>query len=292
MNVNEIFKILETHNIDFEYSVSNEKLEINDIRQLYSTENNTISFTDHILTVDEYHIPSVNNLIIHPKYSIDLLVSLPEGNYIFTDYVKISFVYIMNEILLQKLIIKGEKKTGSNVTIGKNTVIGDNVEIGDNVNISSNCAINNAIIGNNVNIYSGVIIGDDGFGYLRERDFSIIKFPHIGNVLIEDDVELHSGVCVARGTLGNTLLKTGVKVDNMVHIAHNDIIGKYTMIAAKTMISGSVKIGDYCWISPGCSIIDGIEIADNTFIGIGSVVLKDIKNTGEVWYGCPARKKI
>lgn len=292
MNVNDIFNILEKYKIDFEYSILNKKLEINDIKQLYSIENNTISFTDHILSENEYQIPSVNNLIIHPKCDVNIMVSLPEGNYIFTDYVKISFVYIMNEILLQKPTIKFEKKIKNNVNIGKNTFIGNNVEIGDNVNISSNCSINNVIIGNNVNIYSGVTIGDDGFGYLRERDASIIKFPHIGKVVIEDDVELHSGVCIARGTLGNTLLKTGVKCDNMVHIAHNDIVGRYTMIAAKSMISGSVKIGDYCWISPGCSIIDGIRIANNTYIGIGSVVLKDIKNPGEVWYGCPARKKI
>ena len=292
MKVNDVFNILEKYNITFDYLITNENLEINNVAQIYSIKNNAISFIDHILNIDEYNIPSVNNLIIHPIVDRNLLASLPKGNYIFTEYVKISFVYVMNEILLQKENIKYETKIKSNVIIGKNTFIGDNVEIGENVKISSNCVINNAIIGNNVNIYSGVIIGDDGFGYLRERDKSIIKFPHIGKVVIQDNVELHSGVCIARGTLGDTLLKTGVKCDNMVHIAHNDIIGKHTMIAAKTMISGSVKIGDYCWISPGCSIIDGIEIADNTFIGIGSVVLKDIKNTGEVWYGCPARKKI
>ena len=110
-----------------------------------------------------------------------------------------------------------------------------------------------------------------------------------GRVIIEDDVEIGTNTSIDRGTLGNTLIKTGVKIDNLVHIAHNVTIGKHTMIIANSLIGGSTIIGDHCWIAPSATIRDAVNVGDNVTIGMGAVVTKDIPS-GEIWAGSPARR--
>jgi len=164
-------------------------------------------------------------------------------------------------------------------------------KIGKNFTTGVNCSIKNAVIGDNVTIHSGVRIGEDGFGYVKQYPDSIpIKFPHFGKVIIENNVEIHSNACIDRGVLSDTIIHKNVKIDNLVHIAHNVEIGENTMIMAGTIIGGSTKIGKNCWISPGCKIIDNVTISDNTTIGIGAVVIRSIEECGQIWVGVPAKK--
>lgn len=171
----------------------------------------------------------------------------------------------------------------------KDDFLNEECIMGNNVKVGSNCTLKNCIIGNNVIIQSGVIIGEDGFGYVKNEDGSkIIKFPHYGKVIIGDDVTISSNTCIDRGGLNNTIIHRGCKIDNLVHIGHNAIIGENTIITAKCMIAG--KIGKNCWVGPSSSTMNGISIADNTYLGMGTVVIKSILNPGEVWVGVPARR--
>jgi UDP-3-O-[3-hydroxymyristoyl] glucosamine N-acyltransferase len=142
--------------------------------------------------------------------------------------------------------------------------------------------------GKNVQIGKNCSLGNDGFQYMKGPEGDLIKFPHFGNIIIEDDVEIANNVCVDRGALSNTIIRRGVKIDNLVHIAHNVEIGENTMIIALAMVAGSVKIGKNCWISPSSCIREQLTIGDNVLIGMGSVVIKDV-DSNSVMIGNPAK---
>jgi len=144
------------------------------------------------------------------------------------------------------------------------------------------------IKGRNVKIGEFCSIGNEGFGFVQDYDGAWIRFPHHGGIIIGDDVEIGDNVCIDRGSLSDTVIGKGVKIDNLVHIAHNVTIGENSMIVAKSMIAGSVKIGDNCWISPSSNIRNGIKIGNNVMVGMGSNVVKDIPDNVVV-AGNPAR---
>jgi UDP-3-O-[3-hydroxymyristoyl] glucosamine N-acyltransferase len=178
-------------------------------------------------------------------------------------------------------------KIGEKVFIGPNTIIGESV-IGDNVVIAGNVFIGNKVrIGNNVFINAGVVIGSEGFGYSRNNEGVLEKFPHFGGVVIEDDVEIGSNTCIDRGTLGNTLLKQGAKIDNLVHIAHNVVVGRNSLVIANAMVGGSTTIGDETWIAPSVNLMNGIKIGNKVTIGMSALVTKNVPD-GETWAGVPA----
>ncbi len=143
-------------------------------------------------------------------------------------------------------------------------------------------------IGCNVVIHAGTIIGADGFGYHRNDKGELEKFPHIGGVLIENDVEIGANVCIDRGTLGDTIIRCGAKIDNFVHIAHNVIVGQHTAVIAHAMIGGSTQIGDYAWIAPSACLRDGISVGENATVGLGALAVKDVPDKATVM-GVPAR---
>jgi UDP-3-O-[3-hydroxymyristoyl] glucosamine N-acyltransferase len=163
------------------------------------------------------------------------------------------------------------------VTVGANTTVHAGVHIYDGVSI-----------GKNVILHSGCVIGGDGFGFERMPDGPVLKFPHIGSVIIEDDVELCGQCHVARGTLKDTIIRKGVKVDGICHIAHNVEIGEHTMVAANTMFSGGVTVGARSWIGPSTSVIDRVRLGDDIFTGIATVVTKNLPAGSRVM-GSPAR---
>lgn len=166
--------------------------------------------------------------------------------------------------------------------IGKSTV-------GDETIIYGHCHIyDQATIGSHVTIHAGTVIGADGFGYQRNEKGVFEKFPHIGGVVIKDYVEIGANTCIDRGALGNTIIEEGVKIDNLVHIAHNVRVGKHTAIIANTMIGGSTSIGEYSWIAPSVCIRDQLVIGNKVTVGMGSIVTKNIPN-GETWLGAPAK---
>ena len=181
-------------------------------------------------------------------------------------------------------------KIGNEIYIDKYVCIGNNVQIGNRSKIYSGVHIyDNVIIGNHVVINSGCVIGADGFGYERNENKILEKFPHLGTVIIEDFVEIGSNTSIDRGSLSNTKIGEGTKIDNLVHIAHNVRIGKHCEIIANAMLGGSVIIGDYTRIAPGTQIINGVSIGKNVLVGLGAVVIKDIPDNTTV-AGVPARE--
>jgi len=133
-----------------------------------------------------------------------------------------------------------------------------------------------------------VVIGMDGFGYVREPGGSLVKMPHAGNVIIESKVEIGSNVCIDRAVVGSTVIGEGTKIDNLVHIAHGAKIGKNCLIVAGAVIGGSAEIGDNCFIGINASIKNKVKIGNNVTVGMGAVVTKDVPD-GVTVVGNPAR---
>lgn len=179
-------------------------------------------------------------------------------------------------------------KIGENVKIYPNTFIGDNVTIGDNCVFFAGVRIySETEIGNFCVIHSGTIIGSDGFGFAPTDDGSYNKVPQIGNVILEDNVEIGACTTIDRATLGSTIIRKGVKLDNQIQIAHNVEIGENTVIAAQTGVAGSTKIGKNCMIGGQVGISGHLIIGDNVRVQAQSGIGKNIKD-GETLQGSPS----
>ena len=178
---------------------------------------------------------------------------------------------------------------GNNVKIYPNSFIGDNVTIGDNTLVFSGVKIlHECIIGNNCTFHPGVVIGGDGFGFAPNSENNYKKIPQIGNVIIEDYVEIGANTCVDRATMGSTIIKKGAKLDNLIQIGHNSIIGENTVIVSQTGIAGSTKIGKNCMIGGQVGIVGHITIADGVKIAAQSGVGSSITEEGAIVQGSPA----
>jgi UDP-3-O-[3-hydroxymyristoyl] glucosamine N-acyltransferase len=169
-------------------------------------------------------------------------------------------------------------RIGNNVVIGKGTVIHPNCVIYDNVKIGSNCIV-----------HSGVVIGADGFGYVRDGEAGYVKFPQVGTAVIEDNVEIGANTCIDRGALGETRIGEGTKIDNMVQIAHNVVIGKRVIIASQTGISGSTVIEDDCVIGGQVGFGDHARVLSGAVIGSQAGVLPGKIVRAGVWWGTPVQ---
>lgn len=179
-------------------------------------------------------------------------------------------------------------KIGANVKIYPNTFIGDNVTIGDNCLFYAGVRVySETEIGSGCIFHSGTIIGSDGFGFAPLEDGTYSKIPQIGNVIIEDDVEIGAASTIDRATLGSTIIRKGVKLDNQIQVAHNVEIGEHTVIAAQTGIAGSTKIGSNCLIGGQVGIAGHLTIGNNVRIQAQSGVGRNIKD-GEKLQGSPA----
>lgn len=183
---------------------------------------------------------------------------------------------------------------GNNVSIGNNAKIYPNVFIGDNVVIGNDCTIfsgakiySETQIGNECTIHANCVIGSDGFGFVPNDKGEFNKVPQTGNVIIEDSVDIGSGSSIDRATLGSTIIRKGVKLDNQIQIAHNVEIGKHTVIAAQTGIAGSTKIGENCMIGGQVGIAGHLTLGNNVKIQAQSGIGKNIKDN-EVVQGTPA----
>jgi UDP-3-O-[3-hydroxymyristoyl] glucosamine N-acyltransferase len=196
---------------------------------------------------------------------------------------------------------------GKDVYIGAFAYIGENVIIGDGVKIYPGCYIgDNAVINEHSKIYAGVkiydgcsvgcrvvihsgtVIGGDGFGFAPQNDGQYKKVPQIGNVIIEDDVEIGANTTIDRATMGSTFIRKGVKLDNLIQIAHNVDIGENTVIAAQSGVSGSTKVGKNCMIGGQVGIVGHIHIADGTRIGAQSGISKSVTTPFTILNGAPA----
>jgi len=204
-------------------------------------------------------------------------------------------------------VIEPSAKVGADVYIGPFVYVGENcnigdacslyphVYIGDNTRIGKNCTLNSGVkvyhecvIGEECVIHAGSVIGSDGFGFAPQSDNEYMKIPQLGNVILEDRVEIGANVTIDRATMGSTIIRKGVKLDNLIQIAHNVEVGDNTVMAAQTGISGSTKIGKNCMFGGQVGIAGHIKIADGTKIGAQAGILSSIKQENTAIIGTPA----
>jgi UDP-3-O-[3-hydroxymyristoyl] glucosamine N-acyltransferase len=202
--------------------------------------------------------------------------------------------------------IASSAKIGQDVFIGAFAVIGEGVVIGDGVQIYPHTVIGDGVtigakstlfpnvtvyqgckLGNNVTIHAGSVIGADGFGFAPNTE-GYMKIPQIGIVVIEDNVEIGANTCIDRSTMGQTIIRKGVKLDNLIQVAHNCEIGENTVMSAQVGLAGSTKIGGWCMVGGQAGFSGHIHIADKTFIGAQSGVISNTKGNGEQLIGTPA----
>ncbi len=223
-------------------------------------------------------------------------ISKSKSVFVLTDSPKEVMVDSLKHFFMEKVLpeIHHSAVIHSDVKMGSENYIGAYVVIDTNVIIGNNCFIEpfvhikkDTIIGNNVKIKSGAVIGGQGFGYVK-KDNKWENFPHFGNVVIEDDVEIGSNTCIDRGALGSTMIKRGVKIDNLVHVAHNVYIGENSLIIADAMLGGSARIGSDTWVAPSTALRNGIEIGSGCTIGMGAIVTKSVES-GTTVVGNPAK---
>ncbi len=209
---------------------------------------------------------------------------------------------IQQPVYLSKNVIQGENVfigaftyAGENVKIGNNTKIYPHAYIGDNVTIGENNIIHpgvkiyhDCVIGNHITIHAGTVIGSDGFGFAPQADGSFQKVPQIGNVVIEDHVEIGANTTIDRATIGSTIIKSGAKLDNLIQIAHNVEVGNSTVIAAQAGISGSTKIGKGVMIGGQAGLAGHLQVSDGSKINAQAGLGKSLKTPGTAVTGSPA----
>lgn len=192
--------------------------------------------------------------------------------------------------------IAAHASVGSGSMVGAGTVVLEGSRIGRDVRIGSGCIIHpnvvigdRTVIGDNALIHSGVVIGADGFGFVRDGGSGYVKFPQIGRVVIGDDVEIGANSCIDRGALGDTVIGDGTKIDNLVQIAHNVRIGKRVIIAGQTGIAGSAVIGDDCVLAGQVGLAENSRLESGVSIGAQSLVMPGKVLRKGVWWGSPVR---
>ncbi|CAG7856320.1 partial UDP-3-O-[3-hydroxymyristoyl] glucosamine N-acyltransferase, partial [biofilm metagenome] len=185
---------------------------------------------------------------------------------------------------------------GEGAALGDNTVILSGAYIGNRVTVGKNCVINpyaviydDTVIGDNVIIHSGSIIGADGFGY-KFRNNAHVKVPQVGNVVIENNVEIGANTCIDRGALGSTVIGMGSKIDNLVQVGHNNKVGKHVIMCGHTGVSGSCTIEDYAILAGSSGIADHVKIGQGAVIMARSGVAGDVP-AGAHYFGSPAKDK-
>ena len=184
---------------------------------------------------------------------------------------------------------------GKKAEIGDYSKIYENAYIGDGVKIGKYCTIYpgaciypGMVLGNNVTVHANAVVGTDGFGYAPLEDGTWKKIEHVGNVIIEDDVEIGSCAGVDRSQMGSTIIRQGCKIDNHCQIAHNVEVGKNTVMAAMTGVAGSTKIGEHCIFGGQVGVAGHITVADNTSVGAQTGIMSSIKEPGKQYFGSPA----
>lgn len=208
----------------------------------------------------------------------------------------------------EKAFVHADSTIGEEVYIGSFSYISSGVKLGNKVKVYPNVFLGEGVtvgagsilmpgvvvqpfckIGENCILHPGVVIGSDGFGFAPQKDGRLQKIPQTGIVVLEDGVEIGANTCIDRATLGETIIRSGAKIDNLVQIAHNTEIGNHTAIASQTGISGSTKIGKYCMVGGQVGFVGHVTIADKTQIGGQSGVSKSVETEGTILRGSPAQ---
>ncbi len=288
--------------------VKSKNYKINDIREISKASKNDITFLNSTKYIDLVNKTKAKIIITNTKYKKLIpkkFTIIPVGN-VFLEVAKITELFYpdstddgfdenisaidkkkFKKLKCGKNVMIGKNvKIGTNCSVGHNTIINRNVKIGNNCNIGCNVILKNTIIGDNVNILDGSIIGKKGFGFFPGKK-SNIRYPHIGMVLIEKNVEIGCNNVIDRGSLSNTVIGENTFLDNQVHIAHNVKIGKNCIIAGQVGFAGSSSLGDRVMIGGQAGISGHIKVGNDVKIGGGSGVIKNIPNNSKVM-GYPA----
>ncbi len=313
---NHFFKNTGPHNINYlltSINLTNQNFpdeQINDIKDLSSSQNNEITFfhsSKYInlakFTKASYCLTTENLKSILPKsckpiISNKVLLHTAQITKIFypgsvTDNFDNTVEYITNtehkdKVKFGKNVLIGKNvKIGSNCLIGHNSILEKNVSIGDNCVIGSNVIVRNSLIKNNVHILDGCVIGKKGFGFFPDKN-SNFRYPQIGIVMIEDNVEIGCGSTIDRGSLSNTIIGKNTYLDNQIHIAHNVKIGENCIIAGQVGFAGSSTLGNNVMIGGQAGVSGHLKIGNNVQIGGGSGVIKDIPDNTKVM-GYPSK---
>lgn len=294
----------------------NPETTITDIARIEEGRKDALSFIanakyEHYLYTTQAGIIIVNDALVLEKPVTATLLRVPDAYAAFATLLELYSTmiagaevktgieepaYIHHTAVLGKDVYVGAfAYIGNKATIGDRVKIYPGVYIGDQVSIEPDTIVypgvkvyHNCRIGRRVILHSGVIIGSDGFGFAPLGDGTYKKIPQLGNVILEDDVEIGSNSTVDRATMGSTIIRKGVKLDNLIQVGHNAEIGEGTVIASQTGISGSTKIGKYCMIGGQAGVVGHIQIADGTHINAQSGVSKSVRKPGTVLTGSPA----
>lgn len=293
IEVKEIISWLEKNQFNFHYRGSTE-IQIQGFSSVYHYRRNTITWIKNLQRYDEQvkDIASIELIVIDEEtalvsaFSNAIICDNPK--FVFYEILKAFFYEERSNELGRNGMISHKASIGKNVKIGCNSVIEDDVVVGDNTRIGHNVIIKyGTYIGKNCVIESGTIIGEEGFG-LSEEGGNFYRVPHFGNVVIDDDVEIGANVCIDRGTIENTIIGEGSKIDNLCHIAHNVVVGKNVRIVAMAVICGSAVINDGAYIGPGAIVKNQVSVERNSIVGIGSLLMQDAPEN-KVLVGIPAK---
>jgi len=288
IKVNTIAKIEEGHEGALSF-LANPKYE----HYIYTT-------LSSIVLVNKEFVPSgkINATLIRVSDSYKAFASLltlvdqsrPKKTGIHPTAVIESSAIIGKEVFIGAMAYIGENcSLGDGCKIHPQVFLGDNSKVGKNSVINPNVTIyHECIIGDSCIIHAGTVIGSDGFGFAPQSETEFMKIPQIGNVIVEDNVEIGANVAIDRATMGSTIIRKGVKIDNLVQIGHNVEIGENTVIAGQTGIAGSTKVGKNCMFAGQVGIAGHIKIADGTKIGAQAGILGDIKEENTIILGSPA----
>ncbi len=218
--------------------------------------------------------------------------------FVFVDNPRLVFIKIVKLMKAHKdnrkgiskhAIVSDSAKIGRDSYLGDLAIVGEECIVGDNTIIDSRVVLKNSIVGDNCTLQSGSIIGEDGFAFERNnKDMKLEKFPHHGKVIIENNVEIFTNCSIARGSLTNTVLQEGTKIDALCHIAHNVHIGKNTQVTAGVVIGGSTIIGNNCWLGLNSTIKHKIKIGNSVIVGSGSSVIHNVEDK-DIVAGVPAK---
>jgi UDP-3-O-[3-hydroxymyristoyl] glucosamine N-acyltransferase len=293
----------------------NSKATVNKLSKIEEGVKNSISFLSNPAYTEFIYDSNASIVIVNksfiPERALKKTLTL-----IKVDDARMAFAQLLElyqKMRFNKSGISAHASIGENTSLGENVYIGDftsigahsslgnsskiyaNCTIGENVHIGENCIIHagvklydDTIIGNNCTVHSGAVIGADGFGFAPNSENKYQKVVHTGNVIIEDFVEIGANTCIDKATLGSTIIRKGVKLDNLIQIAHNVEVGENTVIASQTGIAGSTKIGKNCMIGGQVGIIGHLKIADGVKIAAQSGVGQSIEKEGEIIQGSPA----
>ncbi len=293
--------------------VGDEELKINSVSKIEEGKPGTLAFLSNLKYENYIYNTNASVVLVNKSFvpKAQIRATLIKVDDAYQAFASLLELYIQAKSAIKKGIeqpsfidetatVGKDIYLGAFAYIGKNSVVGKNVKIypqvfiGDNVTVGDDCIFyagakiyEDSVIGSRCIIHSGAVIGSDGFGFAPQKDGTYKKIPQIGNVILEDDVEIGANTTIDCGTMESTRIRKGVKIDNLVQIAHNCDVGDHTVMAAQTGIAGSSKIGKNCQFAGQAGMAGHLKVGDNIVIGAQAGVLKDIEKPGAYW-GTPA----